>query len=381
MSALKILIVSDLHVGRPEDANITTRLTVATPDKPVCDNPIGALSQFIAERKLSFDLMVNLGDITNKGYVPGWNMGIRMLSSLANNIGCPLLSTPGNHDYCFDFDGGAVDLLKRTNDYPTNNTEVNVCFWGKGFSVYTMPNMQILILNSGNYLHNSDDLEICPNYENFCDSSDLAQYLDQHDYKGPRIAIVHHHVAQHSDMVGKYTSNDVIDHADQLLELLETKHFSCVIHGHKHIPRFTTYGNLGILACGSLSCLENIRTSDEDNYFHIMTIVSDNGNIRGKIETFHYILQKGWFPIEDSNAHVKSIYGFGTQIDVADLGDRLIARINDKAPVLSIAMDKNPTEFPELPFLSNDGLDKLEQFVTSRGYNFFQKSPKIIIYK
>lgn len=381
MSECKILIVSDLHVGKPEDANNTTRLTVATPDKPLCDNPIGALKKFILDRGLSFDLLVNLGDVTNRGYIPGWNMGMRMLSSLAKDVDCPLLSTPGNHDYCFDFEGGALDLLKRTNDYPTNDNDVNVHFWGKGFCIYNCGNVQILIINSENYLRNAGDLAICPNYDTFCDN-DLAQYLDENEHHGPKIAIIHHHVIQHSDMVGKYTSNDVIEHADKLLELLEARNFSCVIHGHKHLPRFNTRNNMGIFACGSLSCLENIRTSDEDNYFHIMTIVSEEENIRGKIETFHYILQKGWFPIEDTNAHVKSIYGFGSQINVADLVNKIIECINEQpTPVLDISLDADTSKFPELAFLSNEGLKKLEELVTAQGFKFFHKSPKIIIYK
>lgn len=380
MSVFKILIVSDLHVGKPEDADNSTRLTVETPDMPISNNPLNSLKHSLKEHDQAVDLLLNLGDVANKGYVAGWNTGIRLLRELANSQNCPMISTPGNHDYCFGFDEGAVDLLKRTLFYPTDNEDANNCFWGRGYCIYTIQDIQFLIINSERLLLSPDDLKKCPDYETFCDKN-LPQYLEENKHNGPRIAIVHHHVIQHSDLVGKYSTNDVIEHADGLLNILEANGFCCVIHGHKHLPRFTSYNNMGVLACGSLSCLENIRTSDEDNYYHIMTLDIDQESVRGKVESFHYIPRKGWFPISDPNKDFKRLYGFGSKLDLDAIIETLEKLIGDGHPVVQLYSDEIKDTHPEIQYLSHEDIENLKRIIESKGFKFFQNNQEIIIFK
>lgn len=282
MSELRYLIVSDLHIGKQEDFNNSTRLSVDTPELPANENPFEALKVFIGDKGLKFDAVINLGDVSNKGFIPGWILGNKMLRELATMCKCPLISTPGNHDYCFDFDCGAKSLLLRTSNFPTDNENHNTTFWGNGFCLYVAGGVQFLILNSEKHLSKLEDLQSTPDFDSLCDA-DLNEYLKKNSFDGPRIAILHHHVIGHSDLQGRYSANDVIDHADKLLNILNENNFLCVLHGHKHLPRFTTYNNLGIMACGSISSLENISTCDEDNHFHILTLNCNNDGIRGKI--------------------------------------------------------------------------------------------------
>lgn len=199
MSELRYLIVSDLHIGKQEDYNESTRLTVGTPEMPANENPFEALKAFIEENKYSFDAVINLGDVSNKGYVPGWIMGNKMLRELSSICKCPLLSTPGNHDYCFDFTDGPKSLLQRTKDFPTDNPNLNTTFWGNGYCLYEVGGTQFLILNSESHLSKIEDLKVTPVFDTLF-SCDLDKYLKDNVFNGPRIAIIHHHVIPHSDI-------------------------------------------------------------------------------------------------------------------------------------------------------------------------------------
>lgn len=380
MAELRFLIVSDLHIGTHEDYNNSTRLTVDTPEMPANENPFEALKEYIKSNALSFNAVINLGDVSNKGFIPGWILGNKMLRELASLSQCPLLSTPGNHDYCFGFEGGAKSLLMRTNNYPTDNKELNTVFWGKGFCLYETVGAQFLILNSENHLSKIDDLNNTPDFERF-DNSDLENLLKSNNFEGPRIAILHHHVITHSDLQRKYSANDIMDHADKLLKILNNHNFICVLHGHKHLPRFTLYNNLCIMACGSISSLENISTCDEDNYFHILTLNSNEDGIRGKIETFHFIFQKGWFEIEDSHSRVKPRYGFGRIINIKEIANQIISLINPDAPVISLFDQKVVSLLPEVTYISDEEMQELQEFIIGKGYNVQETRGGLVIYK
>ena len=381
MSELKYLIVSDLHIGSHDDYNESTRLTVDTPEMPANENPFEALKVFIEENDLSFDAVINLGDVSNKGFIPGWIMGNKMLRELSSICDCPLLSTPGNHDYCFDFVDGAKSLLQRTNNFPTDDKEHNTAFWGNGYCLYEAGGTQFLILNSESHLSKIEDLKVTPNFDTLFNSG-LDRYLKENAFEGPRIAILHHHVIPHSDLQGKYSSNDIIDHADKLLNILNDNNFVCVLHGHKHLSRFTMHNNLGIMACGSLSSRENIATCDEDNNFHILTLKCTEEGIRGKIETFHFVLQKGWFPIEDSNSRVKARYGFGRNLDINEIAKAIISLINPDAPVIKLFGKKVTEIIPDITFISNDEMQKLKEVIEKQGFTVVEeKTNGLLIFK
>lgn len=380
MSVYHILLLSDLHIGKPEDENDTTRLTTATLDMPVYDNPFESLRTYINKNHLNFDVVVNLGDVANKGYLPGWNMGMRLLKTLSKELGCPLISTPGNHDFCLDDEDGSDKMQRRTIDFPTDNEDSNNMFWSKGYCLYSVGDIQFLIFNTESHLHKAGDTEITPDYDKLGGKT-LESFLNENEYKGARLAITHHHVIPHSDMVGKYGANDCIEHADKFLNLLSTHGFIGLLHGHKHLPRFRTYEKMAIMACGSLSSLENIRVSDEDNHFHILTLEIKDEKVFGRIETYHFIPQKGWFIVEDSHAKVKAYYGIGDPLDIQKTAEVLLNIINPDVPILKFSDPSVQKALPELSFISVDSLNELEKILNGAGYQLTGIKNDYIIHK
>lgn len=163
MSIKRILIISDIHIGEENDSS--TNLTVATPELPSNRNPMESLKEYLLNSKTKIDAILNLGDVANKGYSAGWYSGIRMLRELSLIFNCPLISTPGNHDYVLNEDGRFSDvLLKGVRDYPTPDDKANGKFWSDGFCIYEYENLQFLICNSELHLKMKDDLSKSPNY-------------------------------------------------------------------------------------------------------------------------------------------------------------------------------------------------------------------------
>ena len=70
-----------------------------------------SLKEFLLENNIEIDAILNLGDVANKGYSAGWYAGIRMLRELSLKFDCPLISTPGNHDYVLNAEGKFADTL------------------------------------------------------------------------------------------------------------------------------------------------------------------------------------------------------------------------------------------------------------------------------
>ena len=136
------------------------------------------------------------------------------------------------------------------------------------------------------------------------------------------------------------------------------------------------------MACGSLSSRENIATCDEDNNFHILTLKCTEEGIRGKIETFHFVLQKGWFPIEDSNSRVKARYGFGRNLDINEIAKEIISLINPDAPVIRLFGKKVTEIIPDITFISNDEMQKLKEVIEKQGFTVVQeKTNGLLIFK
>lgn len=134
------------------------------------------------------------------------------------------------------------------------------------------------------------------------------------------------------------------------------------------------------MACGSLSALENLKIADEQNYIHVLTLETENDNVRGKIESYYYKLKKGWCDIVDNNFSINSRYTFGEAVNLEELAQKVVSHMPLDNPVLMVndIIDK----FPEMEFVSNKDFVHLKEVFRKLGYNFFYSPNEgIIIFK
>lgn len=378
METKKILIISDIHIGREEDLNDVTKLTVATPELPSSRNPMESLKDFLSREEIKIDAIVNLGDVTNQGYAAGWFTGIKMLRELCLMLSCPLISTPGNHDYCLNDEDKFEDkLLKGVKYYPTNDESANGKFWTDGFCIYECADIQFLICNSESYLENKTDLGKSPNFDdNYL--SRIKEELDRRPFHGVKIAIVHHHVVTHSDIINP-EKTDLIENADKLLEILKENNFYCVIHGHKHQPRIVDWNGIHVVASGSLSSTQNTSVARIDNHFHLM-VLSVGDNIGGYLESYKFVPGNGWKDISDKDYPITHIFGFGYPYDLYELAKKILNHYFGEAPqtrYVDISTIRN--DFPEINTFTQNQLKEFKEICNSNNYEAYLEGESLLL--
>ena len=380
MCTRRILIISDIHIGKEEDCNNVTNLTVATPELPSSRNPMESLKDFLIKSCSNVDAIVNLGDVTNQGYAAGWYTGIKMLRELSLMLNCPLVSTPGNHDYCLNADDKFDDkLLKGVKNYPTDDENANGKFWTDGFCIYETVNLQFLICNSERHLECREDLDKSPVFdENYI--SRIKNELSKHPFNGVKIAIVHHHVINHSDLVNPQKT-DVIENADQFLTLLKDNNFYCVMHGHKHQPRITDVNGIHIVASGSLSSTQNTYQARIDNHFHIL-VLEINKQINGYLESYKFVPSDGWKPISDKDYCIKPIFGFGCSLDLNGMVNKILSFYFSEGKDVSYVDFKTIRQsFPEMNSLTRDQIKQFLDICSSKGFATYNSGLEALIMK
>lgn len=372
------MIISDIHIGEENDSS--TNLTVATPELPSNRNPMESLKEFLLENNIEIDAILNLGDVTNKGYSAGWYAGIRMLRELSLKFGCPLISTPGNHDYVLNAEGKFSDvLLKGVKEYPTPNEVANGNFWSEGFCIYEHQDFQFLICNSELHLMTKDDLNKSPEYsEDYL--SRIKDKLHKMPFHGIRIAIMHHHIIQHSDLNNPQKS-DVIDNGDRLLKILKDEGFFCVVHGHKHQPRIVHYDNINIIASGSLASTQNTYISMITNHFHILVFNVDN-TINASLESYKFIKNSGCQSITDTAYNIKPIEGLGYNGDIRELTTNILEYYSSGVETKTfLSTNDIVSDFPLVNSFSKEQKDEFSNICKELGYDIFTSGFDMLIMK
>lgn len=71
-----------------------------------------------------------------------------------------------------------------------------------------------------------------------------------------RLFLVHHHLLQYDDPTPELPDGSIMVNAEKLQSFLRDFKFDILVHGHKHVPRFTTHSlngapEVAVLASGS----------------------------------------------------------------------------------------------------------------------------------
>lgn len=319
---IKLLIVSDMHVEEGKDPDSVKESWLSTSMLQQSDrkHPIEAFIEKIKSLHANFDYLINLGDVTNRGYQEGWVLGMYMLQNVKHETKVKeIVHIVGNHDICIDKDTTGKPLkqrktdhlLRHTNNYPLKHAESNTSFWADGFCVYKSDNVLFLICNS------EKDLIKTANLSDPCVFED--EYLNKIDnelkkFDGEnlvRIALMHRHIIQHSDIFNNPNQNDTIVNGDKFIDMIKRHNFAVVIHGHKHIARIKTDCGIPVLASGSFASRQNVLEDNGDNLFHIVTIHwHDQNYINGFVDSYRYNNHEGWVSIPKEHSFPSHV-GFG----------------------------------------------------------------------
>lgn len=381
---LKIVLISDFHVydTLSEKELRPSYIRVGDPEGLVGVNPIADLQALIAAEEIRVDMLLCMGDLTDKARPAGVRYGWSKIQELRRQLGAQIvLATSGNHDcdsrYTYtDHDAKGV-LQSLVPTYPFEDDILADQYWSRNFFLVEGIEYRIVVLNSSAY-HGMGPHEIEHGRISSTTLNRLRTNLENSSERLVNILICHHHPHPHSEL--GLGVNDLIQGGQQLLDLLGSGMYGkwIIVHGHKHHPKLTYAQGSGsaplVFACGSLSaCLYPELGTNVRNQFHILSVnfaESRKYGFVGRVHTWEWAAGHGWAEAASTGAGLPAVCGFGYRCDPVQLANEVAARvrgarvlwsdIRHHIPELDFIL---PQEFRALraKLLSGSGLEILER--------------------
>lgn len=316
---VNIAIISDLHVGggaKGRDFSLDDSPAAAV------DNYLEQFEKFATAGGIKADYLLIPGDISNSADQAEFKLASDLIEKIALSLGVDkkkILFCPGNHDA----DWKACRALAPLKASP------EAIIKAKYFSLHTekllfSENLSFAQGRFDEYPYlvtwDFDDVLVCSLNTAAFDSPEkrphhgevkpeqldkINSILDGLPSSGKlKIFILHHHPKNYLDRTFSAPDFSAMTNAEGLTDMLSRHAFDFVIHGHKHIPRFTmsipTPGNpLWILCAGSFSASLDHRYFEAiGNNFHLVEFHSrcDNRYARGVVHSWTHYSGAGWTP-------------------------------------------------------------------------------------
>ncbi|MDR0232156.1 MAG: metallophosphoesterase [Dysgonamonadaceae bacterium] len=366
-TSIKIAIISDLHCTSKKDTATITRLHGELLPKPISRNPIESIKERIIFEKLIADYLLCLGDVADKSDPSGLSNGIGYLNEIQLQLNAKeLFLVAGNHD--IDVANADPFHMLKSLDLPAIDPDSKSSYWNDHFCIIEKDDIVLFLINTCFHIRTTDDLASSPPFNNDIILDDINSRLNNYQNINKfKLVLCHHHPVQQSDFNDKYTSNDLIDGADRLLNIVKDNGFHLVLHGHKHIARIKYDDDLPIFCSGSFSSLENINPFDNKNTFHIIELKLDNHLCKGKITTWVYNYNSGWNKCEDPNFSFPAYTGFGCSYrNVKQICDEIIDKFNNwyknEEPNKILPFNEVVNFFPDIEHITPRQQDELMRY-------------------
>lgn len=305
---IRIAIVSDLHCHEEGIKPAQSWLIAGAARKPVGQHPVQALKYLIKHNTILADVLVCPGDLADRisrvGMVQAWDHLGELSRELKSKL---LITTLGNHDVdCYkNYNSDPFSIPRNLVDFfpvPSEAAEDDE-YWSNGFYFVEGPvGSKFLVLNT--VIGHHDEATAKRGTFDHVRIERLGEFLstkfprDSGPSNQHRIAVMHHHPLLHSST--RFSSSDVLEFGDQLLELLSDHGFRFIVHGHRHDPRISRLspakGDQFVLAAGSFSAVLGELSTSTRNLFHIANLSYKETSARmvGEVLTWEYNMGIGW---------------------------------------------------------------------------------------
>lgn len=337
MRKLQLAVISDIHAGEGARAKDLCPLNSPGRDTKPDDNYREKFIRFLADKRLKADYLILPGDVTDKAKPDEVKIASdfieearKALDVKAENV----VFVPGNHDVDWSvFDSADTTGVRRAQRYVpirADQFQFNaIVARGKG-CVFDAPHFTIwadadVLVVGYNSSHHDEPKKFHHGLIDAAHIQEIRQALkilpvakDQ-----LRLFLVHHHLLQYDDPTPASPDVSIMVNAEQLQALLREFSFDILVHGHRHLPRFTTHSlngspEVAILCAGSFSVEIDTRwTGTISNQFHLITVDgrdSDEHLIAGRVESWSYNFVRGWVESDDEHDGIPHVEPFGTYI-------------------------------------------------------------------
>ncbi|EIO5089043.1 metallophosphoesterase [Vibrio cholerae] len=348
LAYMKIIIISDLHVG---DAAVSNEFAVGSSTNAVKNRFLDELRQLAKHEKICADYIVVAGDITNRATKEEFELASRRLKEIATIVGVEQSSVffvPGNHDGNWseeEISMTAQENINITIERKYNNLRFNDFFkeclerahWGcyykePYFAIWSDEKLNVIGVNCSAFDHydkkphhgviRKQDLKVL---------DAKLQELQIANSDKINLMVVHHHPIQQPDLPFDRADHSILQNAAILMEIASKHNVNFIVHGHKHIPRLAQYSDeylhpINILCAGSFSArLDDRWFQGVPNTIHQIEIdkVCDvNKTPLGRVVSWSHNTGHGWTKDESINGIPHKEF-FGNRMSPVELKKQL----------------------------------------------------------
>ncbi|MGY0632747.1 metallophosphoesterase family protein [Luteimonas sp. A478] len=382
---VKIAVISDLHVGEVARSPELNPFT----DTPA-DGFLASFEAFVHNAGIEADLLIVPGDISDKAHPEEYRLAadvIRRVASALNVDHDKVYPVLGNHDLNWalinaiegagSFGLGlrfeAVKSSDWLNSRLTSSTEGTqtespyLCIdeTDEAFIVrYNSAEADLPSVRPHRGAIQQEHLEVL--------QEKLRGAMPPEDKV--RLFVTHHHPQIYSDPIADYPDFSALVNAENLLDLLREFNFDLVVHGHKHVPKFSSSVQSGrralsILCAGSFSrSISTAWTGVVTNQFHMIETSNrdaETGYLRGEVKSWAY-QPRAWVPSNRQWAGIRHLSRFGSYQSNAQLTACIQSTLGPELLQRSLEWNDIVQLLPELEFTDVDVLiEALNTFVAN----------------
>ena len=337
MKKLQLAVISDLHVGEGARAKDLCPAGAPSRDMKPDENYRERFLEFVQKHSLKADYLVLPGDVTDRAKPEEVKIASDFIEEARIKLGVEkenVVFVPGNHDVDWSvFETPDTTGVRRSQRYAPIRSENfgfnaiiargNGCvFDAPHFTIWSDSNVMAVGYNSS---HHDEPKKF---HHGLIDATHIGQIRAAlkampRNKEQLRLFLVHHHLLQYDDPTPTHPDTSIMVNSEQLQALLREFDFDILIHGHRHLPRFTTHSvngsrEVAILCAGSFSVEIDTRwTGSISNQFHLITVEGRDKEehlITGEVESWSYNFVRGWVESDENYDGIPHIEPFGTYI-------------------------------------------------------------------
>lgn len=351
---LRVAVFSDIHA---DVQSSDTYVMAEPPNSLENEQPLADLLSFIESRPLQADVVLCPGDLGNRSNDTGKAYGWKILNKISERLGASLLvASPGNHDLqTHERVPDPAALLKNLSpSYPSRDESRDLAFWDAGLQIVEGEIFRIVNLNScasfpehpGVFEGQSEQKQYFSALDRGAFSAQqqakLEHFLSTASPKSVNILMCHHHPVEHERRQLFKDTYGAMSRGSELIEVLEAAAHCgrwMIVHGHKHIPLLSGFGNSAnspIVFCAASvgGKLWHPIVTVTRNQFHVINFeISPSlglSKFRGTIESYMWGYGAGWVPAQPLSG-LPAYCGFGVLHDHRDLVDQVVAYMSERA--------------------------------------------------
>lgn len=317
---MKILVISDLHVGTT--ARAKDFCTEDSGTSALAEDYINDLKMLIEIENISATHLLIAGDITNTGAHNEFEIASQRIKDIIGLLDIHLdnvFFVPGNHDSNWSHEKEAIERNSsydkiiyekytniRNNDFFNDLLQRSKCssyYEDPYFTVWE--NEKLIVVGV-----NSSALDSCDKKLKFGEFdlktlSILQEKMQELEMSGERrlkILLTHHHPKIYTDRTFPDVDLSQMKNAEDFLHFAGEYGFDFIVHGHKHIPRFNFQFDsdgfsVNILSAGSFTAQLKDWHNGVANFLHLIEhhdFCPENNFSRGRVLSWSYFTNHKW---------------------------------------------------------------------------------------